>query len=128
MGKYILYVENQEPLQNPGVAEISNGLDMLDGNLCTLMQLTCIGKGTLMAIGGNSTRTMVTFIPENMEADSPSLVDPTANPFEEYGLTFEGESMLYSAKYCVSKKFALRAFDSFLSLGDLDRQMIWQLA
>ncbi|MEI7604302.1 MAG: Imm1 family immunity protein [bacterium] len=128
MAQTILYLENQEPINNPNIENIKLALDMINGSEYTMIELTCVNKGTLMVVGGNNNKVMVTFIPEDVEKDSPSLADKTQDDFEEWELTFEGETVTYPARFCISKEMALIALDRFLMSGKIDNDLDWEVA
>jgi hypothetical protein len=126
MSKMILYVQNQEPIHSPTVDDLKTALEKLNGQDCTMIELTSIGKGTLMATGGNNKRQIVTFIPENIENDSPSLFDKTKSMLEEINLSFEGEMTPYPGQFAVEKDLALKAFDYFLNEAKLCGKLEWK--
>lgn len=127
MSKTYLFVENNEPLKSPMLSDIHDSLSNLNGSECTLLELTYVEKGTLMAIGGNDERVMVTFIPDNPEDDSPSVYDESLPLMDEIMLTFEGEETTYPASFAISKKLALNAFEHFLDKGELSPKLTWKI-
>jgi len=125
MSKFILFLENQEPINNPTVENIQSALDKLDGEKYTMMELTNVNNGTLMAIGGNGGKIMVTYIPDNFDDKSPSLRDTKLRNTGDCSLTFEGETMEYPGEFCIAKDLAVKAFNSFLISGKLDKELDW---
>jgi len=121
-----LQLEHGVVVSDPTWDQVREALTQLDGNMRTIVSLSLVGRGSLLAGGGDAGRYIVVYFSEDKNR-SLTLADLslTGSP---RNLTVEGViSGPFSAKRCVKLPLVLRAFECFLNKGELPNDITWEI-
>ena len=101
---------------------VETAIRELDGHRRTLVTLETDGESH-MAIGGGAGKYLVYVTLDN--ENFSYLINPTKLGNSET-LVIGGQEGIYPGKWCVDLAITLRAAQSFVELGSIDKSVIWE--